>query len=264
MNIDSKSLIVPVKPVIKPFPRPDERFARNKSFDIKEYTYYTLHADMSNARSMILNGSTDQINKCRDKDGRNALLIACEDDLYYTIILEILNKKGYIIDDDGELVEDTKKIDVNSVDNFGKTPLHYLAERFGNNSCNYILVINEIIKRGADINAVDKKHNTPFHLAVSLRNSNFINIITENIGFDPLTFWSKNSDGETPYEIAKKNKFKEFRNVLEKFNIPIPEELEEDSQTLEEISKTLEETRETLDRKILETRTQYLFNTDFV
>ena len=87
---------------------------------------------------------------------------------------------------------------VNSEDNFGRTPLHLVAEGKYNFEQDHIRVAQLLLERGADINAPDEDNNTPLHLA-----SHYGRVDNARVLLDgSATTSTKDNQGQTPLHTA--------------------------------------------------------------
>ncbi|AVP87678.1 ankyrin repeat protein [Candidatus Phycorickettsia trachydisci] len=116
---------------------------------------------------------------------------------------------------DIEQVKTLTDKDPNSVskqDTEGKTPLHYVAPT------NHVEVAQILCDKGADVNALDHKHNTPLHDAATTPHNNkeMVKFLVER----GAHVESKNIEGQKPLDIAKIVKLgaaiKNFEAIVEK------------------------------------------------
>jgi len=99
-----------------------------------------------------------------------------------------------------------KDADVKVVDIFGNTPLHYAAEK----GC--IDVVNALLSAGAKINAVNRHRRTPLHLAAQAYCMDLVNVLLKQNANPCL----KDNDGKTPRSLAENHKMWPFVGSYEK------------------------------------------------
>jgi ankyrin repeat protein len=144
----------------------------------------------------------------RDKDEKTPLHLAC----YYGQ----LDVAVMLLDHGAQ---------VNASDIRGRTPLHQVTLGIGN--CDYtnadmesweldehlrrvIRLARRLLESGADVNAQNKEHETPLHLASRLRLHEMARLLLEN-GADVN---AKNSEGKSPLQLATRRKGKAMRRLL--------------------------------------------------
>ena len=86
----------------------------------------------------------------------------------------------------------------NSKDNFGRTPLHLVAEGEYNSEQDRICVVQLLLKRGADADALDYADRTPLHLATYSLKVELVRVLLDS----NATTNSKNYRGRTPLHLA--------------------------------------------------------------
>ncbi|MCS7244590.1 MAG: ankyrin repeat domain-containing protein [candidate division WOR-3 bacterium] len=88
-----------------------------------------------------------------------------------------------------------KGADINSKNEYGKTPLHIAVEN------NYEDIVKVLLENKADVNIKDNNGNTPLHIAVMKGNEYIIKELLKNGANENI----KNNDGKTPKELAIEN-----------------------------------------------------------
>jgi ankyrin repeat protein len=120
-------------------------------------------------------------------------------------LIEELNKKDWD-DIDASKVQDLIKrgADVEAKSNYGQTPLHWASER------NYIERAKLLLERGADLEAKDNDGWTPLHLASA---NNYIELakLLLDAGADVK---AKDNDGWTPLYVASARNHIEIAKFL--------------------------------------------------
>jgi len=79
-----------------------------------------------------------------------------------------------------ELINNNSYVDVNAKDEFGKTALHYACANPIQNKEKYKQLIKMLIKKGANINAQDKRGFTPLHEIIFAKNTNLFIFLIKN------------------------------------------------------------------------------------
>jgi len=99
-----------------------------------------------------------------------------------------------------------RKVETNSRDSDGDTPLHVIARR------NDLKGIKLLIKAGADVNAIGDMGETPLHAALSQKNKEIIRALLQ-AGANPNI---RSEFGETAMEKAAKMGH-EFKTLIEEY-----------------------------------------------
>ncbi|MBD0391670.1 ankyrin repeat domain-containing protein [Wolbachia endosymbiont of Pentalonia nigronervosa] len=104
--------------------------------------------------------------------------------------------------------------DVEVVDIFGNTPLHYAAEK------GRIDVVNALLSAGAKINAINRHRRTPLHFAAQVYHMDLVDVFLKQ-NANPLL---KDNDGKTPRNLAENHKMWPFVGSCEKQRLVEAEE----------------------------------------
>ena len=95
----------------------------------------------------------------------------------------------------------------NSEDNFGRTPLHLVAEGEYNFEQDRVCVVQLLLERGADVNALDYAYRTPLHIATYSGRVELIRALLDS----NATTNSKNNRGRTPLHAVAEGGHNYFR-----------------------------------------------------
>ena len=121
----------------------------------------------------------------RDNEGRAPLLKAAKD-----------GKAGVI----EAFLQPGSRVDVNTRDAGGRTPLAWAVARLGSDA---VPLVKMLLKHdGIDVNAADNKGWTPLFVAVSLGSAEVVNVFLQHGGVD---FNARDNRGRTPLSLARES-----------------------------------------------------------
>ena len=106
-----------------------------------------------------------------------------------------------------------KEVDVNAVDDQGKTPLLVALYGYISDEKERLEIVRKFIEKGANVNVKDTiDKNTPLHLACDKGDIEIVKLLVEN----KANTKEKNGDDETPYEVAKIRGYRNIASFLSK------------------------------------------------
>jgi ankyrin repeat protein len=124
-----------------------------------------------------------------DENGATPLHLAAKEDYWETTDY----KTTELID----IILETGKCDINGVDNYGRTPLHYAIDRYAPVTIN----VRRLIEMGADPGIADKNGVTPLHLAA--RNAVSMDLIEVLLNTKAVDVNCVDIKGRTPLACAR-------------------------------------------------------------
>ncbi|XP_046643174.1 alpha-latrocrustotoxin-Lt1a-like [Daphnia pulicaria] len=162
--------------------------------------HHAIRFRMPNTARYLLKKGADP--NAATENGATPLYLAAKTYYHYMTNTELI-----------DIILETGKCNINGVDNYGRTPLHYAIEGYIPGTIN----VRRLIKMGADPGIADKKGVTPLHMSAKIAKSlDLIDELLLKVKTVAVDVNGVDKQGLTPFAYAQDNKHGLGRSIIDR------------------------------------------------